>query len=62
MYLGQKKYLQGALKALRSFVSSPAYFVGRVLDEVNRSSPITNGVNPQNYLQKKAYFWPQASQ
>lgn len=58
MLLSKKKYFAALVSALQSFMISPRYFSKRLLDELRPSGPITNGVSPRWYLQRKAEFWP----
>jgi glycosyltransferase involved in cell wall biosynthesis len=58
MRLAQKKLLAAVTAALQSFLTSPSYFLKRLAEEFRQAKPITNGVNPQMYLQRKAEFWP----
>lgn len=57
MALGQRDYLRATRFALHSLLTSPKYFLGRVRDELFSTRKITNGVDPQLYLQRKAEFW-----
>jgi len=58
MRLAQKKVLSAVNAALQSFMTSPSYFLKRLAEEFRYAKPITNGVNPQMYLQRKAELWP----
>jgi glycosyltransferase involved in cell wall biosynthesis len=56
--LSQKKYPAAIVAGLQSFATSPSYFTKRAMDELHSGRPITNGISPQYYLQRKAEFWP----
>ena len=57
--LSQKQYAGAAVAAFEAFVTSPRYFLRRLLDELHSNKrPITNGVSPLWYTQRKAEFWP----
>jgi glycosyltransferase involved in cell wall biosynthesis len=57
--LSQRRYAGAAFAAFEAFVTSPKYFMRRLLDELQSSRrPITNGVSPLWYMQRKAEFWP----
>jgi glycosyltransferase involved in cell wall biosynthesis len=57
LFLSQKKYFSAASAALRSWMASPRFLSGRVLDEFRTSGMICNGVDPNFYLQRKDEFW-----
>jgi hypothetical protein len=57
--LSQKRYASATAAGFEAFVTSPRYFVRRLLDEFYKGRrPITNGVSPLWYMQRKAEFWP----
>ena len=57
--LSQKRYASAAVAGFEAFVTSPKYFMRRLLDEFYKGRrPITNGVSPLWYMQRKAEFWP----
>jgi len=58
LMLASRKPLLACSFAVRSMFASPRYFLNRLRDEYTSTRPITNGVNPNIYLSKKAQFWP----
>jgi glycosyltransferase involved in cell wall biosynthesis len=56
--LSAKRYPAAVVAAVQSFLTSPKYFTKRILDEFQSGGPITNGISPNLYLQRKAEFWP----
>lgn len=58
IFLSQRKYPSAIVAGLKSFLTSPKYFSRRLMDELHSGGPITNGISPQYYLQRKAEFWP----
>ena len=61
MLLAENHRLTALTTALQSFLTSPQFFIKRVVDEFKPSGPITNGIDPKLFLQRKHEFWPETS-
>jgi len=57
MMMAKSAYVRACFYALRSLLASPSYFLSRLRDEFASSRPITNGVDPGFFLNRKEQFW-----
>jgi glycosyltransferase involved in cell wall biosynthesis len=57
MSMAQRDYARAAHALYSSFRASPGYLIGRMGDELFPSHHISNGIQPDLYLQRKELLW-----
>jgi GT2 family glycosyltransferase len=57
MQLAEGRRIAAVFELLRCCALSPRYLVRRLGDEFWRTAPITNGIAPQKYLERKEDLW-----
>jgi len=60
IYMGEGRRLRAISKLAASALSSPGYFLRRLMDEVFPPAAIANGLAPALYMQRKDLLWPPA--